>query len=844
MKGFLFLLLCFNAAICSSQVYGPVLVQWDFANGIEPGWENVSTDGISEWVYRGQNTEPSNAFGPVGSCAINAMPINSPTASNGFVIFDANFWDALEGPCGGDNIGTGASPAPHLATLTTPSFSLEGESNVMLTFVQQYRHFNTETSVEISVDNGVSWNTVHTNPTGQNTQSSPGEWVNINISAVAGNQSNVRIRFKFDGFYYWWLLDDITIYRPAVNNLELVAAYFSGFDGQTEPDGLGNMEYTGYPSIMTPIVQPVGQIKNVGSASQNGVRLNAVLTNADGVELYNQLSSATTLSSNSSANLSISTTYNIPSTTESYDVQLTAIQNQTDEQPELNVSHKSFKVTPYTYQFDLDIVEQSFTPPANFQNLPYQIGCAYETKEDSLQLHGLGVAITAPTQPGVEIYGLIYNANFTQVLMETDPYVVNAWDINEIGEGKFVHLQFQEPFFTEANALYIVMVGTLDAIENMVHIGRSGPSFSTSSLVRYNNSATFFMPRAMMVRAHLFEKDATPGCLDTNAMNFNPAADTDDGSCRYPGCIDPEAINFDSNANFATETCQYFGCTDSDAANYDPAATNDDGSCEYPGCTDPEALNFDQEANVNDGSCSYSQAFLGASDTLGCAPQTVTFFNQTDNVSESECQFIFDDVVLYDTCIDEFEITFDTPGTYFVTYHHTVFDVSTTSTVGPIQIYATPETPEIELNESGPALVCSNCGTNTVQWWLNDEPIEGANGTVFVPTENGLYALVISTSVGCTAISNELDVTVVSVEEETLTDVLLYPNPAKTHIRIRSVERIQNLTIYDQRGKIVATQEHLENDAEIGVEMLPSGLYLLRIEGERQQQTLRLIIER
>jgi len=49
-----------------------------------------------------------------------------------------------------------------------------------------------------------------------------------------------------------------------------------------------------------------------------------------------------------------------------------------------------------------------------------------------------------------------------------------------------------------------------------------------------------------------------PGCTEPTACNFNPEANTDDGSCVFPGCSDPAASNYNSDAACANlESCVY-----------------------------------------------------------------------------------------------------------------------------------------------------------------------------------------------------------------------------------------------------------------------------------------------
>ena len=66
------------------------------------------------------------------------------------------------------------------------------------------------------------------------------------------------------------------------------------------------------------------------------------------------------------------------------------------------------------------------------------------------------------------------------------------------------------------------------------------------------------------------------GCMDPNALNYNPLAITDDSqSCIYPPPPPPPP----------PPPVPVFGCTNPNAINYNPNATVDDGSCQVPALT-------------------------------------------------------------------------------------------------------------------------------------------------------------------------------------------------------------------------------------------------------------------
>ena len=74
------------------------------------------------------------------------------------------------------------------------------------------------------------------------------------------------------------------------------------------------------------------------------------------------------------------------------------------------------------------------------------------------------------------------------------------------------------------------------------------------------------------------------GCTDVTACNYDPEANSDDGSCTYPeedylDC-DGNCVN-DVDADGVCDELEVEGCTDEAASNYNELATDEDGSCQY-----------------------------------------------------------------------------------------------------------------------------------------------------------------------------------------------------------------------------------------------------------------------
>ncbi|MEM6299447.1 MAG: T9SS type A sorting domain-containing protein, partial [Bacteroidota bacterium] len=127
------------------------------------------------------------------------------------------------------------------------------------------------------------------------------------------------------------------------------------------------------------------------------------------------------------------------------------------------------------------------------------------------------------------------------------------------------------------------------------------------------------------------------------------------------------------------------------------------------------------------------------------------------------------------------------------------------------------------------------------QWYLNDEPIEGANEGTLTTTETGEYYLIVTDSNGCTGQSNILFFNVTGLEDEEVSlQTRLYPNPLagdEFYLELPSeVGEIELIELIDNLGRNLRNLTFKQPQSSVsryrvsGLDGVPVGVYYVRVQ--------------
>ncbi len=145
----------------------------------------------------------------------------------------------------------------------------------------------------------------------------------------------------------------------------------------------------------------------------------------------------------------------------------------------------------------------------------------------------------------------------------------------------------------------------------------------------------------------------------------------------------------------------------------------------------------------------------------------------------------------------------------------------------------------------GDTLIAKANGPGITYQWVNcadTSAIEGATNQMFIATQTGDYAVIISKG-ECSAISDCYNIIVTDLPGNTASDIRFYPNPVREILTIDKIqENNTRITITDITGRIVIRQLLPEGKSPINVSGLKPGVYFLAIFN-KQESTIHKIIK-
>ncbi len=480
-----------NIQQSSSDRGGTVVFTEDFSNGL------AGSAGMGGWLPWDSSADTSiwmmaNATSPNGSYSGTLPAMASPTAANGWVIFDADFYQ-------GGAI-TAANPAEDVSGwLQSPMIDCSQLTSVLVDYSQYFIYCcfpGSPLTVEVSVDNGGTWVVFpghgDFSPAANSTSANPLNTV-VDISCVAAGQSSVLIRFGFNtsntsGYsHYFWGLDDISVYgNPRANDIELRQV--------TNGDIFNVWEYR-----LTPMEQKiatadggllVGAIyRNIGYNDQSNVNIALEITDASGTVVHSQTETVGTVASYANApecpafvndTLYIQTNWE-PSAVGVYTINLTMTADSTDETPANNVLSREIEYSTDEYGHDDTALDIEILPSEVANSTPVQyeatgVGNFYHFPYDGSMAYGV-TALLGPTSASDAYFqAFLINAsgglNTAPSVEASNEFIATPSMIGTTGAEPFYYLPFTDAAQVLTGEVYFAgLVSDLSAVDD--------PTFAT-----------------------------------------------------------------------------------------------------------------------------------------------------------------------------------------------------------------------------------------------------------------------------------------------------------------------------------------------------------------------------
>lgn len=442
---------------------GTVIWEEDFAGGIPADWMVSTVNGPVNWKH--------TMVGHTGNFPTAAL--SSTTSSNGWAIVDSD----------ADNFSGGGAEN---SRLISSRIDLTGYNNVKLEFQQMFRRWQSDvTTVQISLDS-VTWTDYVINTTITQTGTPNPDYVNIDLSALAGNEDSVWIAFWWQGEWdYGWQIDDIAFKEILDNDLLMKNESFGT-----------SVEYYMVPQNQ---VQPFifsTDVENIGLFSQTGITLDVTVNDGSSNVYSGSSSSIASLGSFTQDSLGLNSAFT-PSALGNYAISFAVNQNETDDAPSNNTKVKNMQVTDTVYALDNNnYIGQWYNleSAANNSNA-YVIGGAYDIFTTDIAT-SISVFIGNNSEVGATYVLRLYEFNGTDwtQFQETDIATLDAGDI-----GNWVTLNLLSSVTLTSGSTYMAALEHFGG-PDYIYVGYSsntnrGYTLSSDDGITFNGQ-----PRNAMIR--------------------------------------------------------------------------------------------------------------------------------------------------------------------------------------------------------------------------------------------------------------------------------------------------------------------------------------------------------
>ena len=316
----------------------------EFDGGLN-GWTTVGvTDEDAVWVWEEDGRADMGAYS-------NTTSIVSPSVANGAMVFDSDFYD--NGGVQGD-FGLGVAPAPATGELISPIMDLTDAGPLSLKFNEYHRNNNATNQVAYSMDGGVTWSTpIVTNSAVAGNAATATDAVQIISLSGASGTDQFRIKFIFEGSYYFWIVDDVQILTRQRNDMQVNENFFAIA-----------------PSYQTPAsqVEEFGflvDITNVGGIDQPNVVVNMNIEDPSGTSIYTEDNNFGTVGDSLVENSSFGN-FTPPAVEGVYEGTYSISSDSIDSDPSNNEITFDFAVTDTVYAKENGYTRDIFPAAANW----------------------------------------------------------------------------------------------------------------------------------------------------------------------------------------------------------------------------------------------------------------------------------------------------------------------------------------------------------------------------------------------------------------------------------------------------------------------------------------------